>query len=116
MNDYNKYVGLEYDPYEFNCWHLLKKVLREVSKIELPEFPNTNDLPLCTPLKKPVEGCIALMYSFSTHTANHVGYCINDKQVLHCHGSKPQSLINEIAACNKLFWKVEFYGFNNSSF
>ncbi len=113
MNDYNKYIGLNYHKYKFNCWHLTKKILHEVFNISLPDYPNTNDLPLCDKLDKPVEGCLALMYSYGTHSPDHVGVCINKNQILHCHGSKPQSGLSEIRACEQMFWKVEFYGLNN---
>lgn len=113
INNYNKYIGLDYDACKFNCWHLTKKILLEVFNISLPEYPNTKDLPLCNKLDEPVEGCLALMYSYGTHTPDHTGVCVNNKEIIHSHGSKPQSVISEIKVCKKIYWKVEFYGFDN---
>lgn len=114
MKDLNKYIGLPYDALDFNCWHLMVKVLHEVYGIAVPNKPSVDGLrPFTTQLEKPVEGCMVLMFPFSIHTPDHVGVFIGDGQVLHCHGAAPSSVINLLRSCKRLYWKIEYYAFDN---
>ena len=75
MQDFTLYIGLSYDPINFNCWHLVKKVQQECFRRDLPDFDvHGADLRKVAKtfdtaaerqnwqrIKKPTHGCCVLM-------------------------------------------------------
>lgn len=116
MIDFGQYVGLDYDRFDFNCWHLVHKVLDECYDQSLPASPDVNILkPLGSLINEPIEGCVVLMYNPITKEPDHAGVYIGKGKVLHNHSSSYGSLISHFRSCERLFSKVECYAVNNNT-
>ena len=102
MKDYKEYIGIPFinggrSKTGADCWGLVRLILKEQFKIDLPLLPDYKDAldkkeigdvieynkPIISnkQLEVPVEGCIVLMGD--VHWASHVGLYIGDKTILH---------------------------------
>lgn len=116
MYDYSKFIGKPYDKKNFNCWHLVKEVLKDMLNIKLPEAPEIDNIKPLFRLRDKTEcpeiGDIVLMY---LPEPNHVGVYVGGNKVLHNHDHSQGVITSHLRACERTFLKVEVYAINNYS-
>lgn len=94
------YVGIPFGdgPGEITCWQLVHEVLRNVGGIEVPDYGEIShaDLvavartmtrqqadPVWRATRKPEALTVAIMGRPGTHVINHVGICVDGRNLLH---------------------------------
>ena len=93
MSNFTKYIGLGFDPVNFNCWHLVQRVQREQFGRDLPDFTISahdqravmhmfgaaEERQHWRRITHPVHGCCVLMKRVKL--ASHIGIWLDMQQV-----------------------------------